>query len=68
MKCPILVMGRMNSSDPQDISFTECIQTGCAWWMKADGICALPSIAATLNGLEDETRRVADNIKGVWPR
>jgi len=32
MKCPIMLMGRMFSDDPTDISYTECLQKRCAWW------------------------------------
>ena len=32
MKCPIMIMGRMASNDPTDISYTECLQKRCAWW------------------------------------
>ena len=32
MKCPIMLMGRMFSNDPSDISYTECLKRGCAWW------------------------------------
>ena len=39
MRCPILIMGRMNSSDPRDISFTDCLLAECAWWDELGRCC-----------------------------
>ena len=58
MRCPILVMGRMNSSDPRDISYTDCLQAECAWWEVKGGRCCIPQLGRFLQDIA----RVIDSV------
>ena len=52
IKCPILLMGRMFSNDPSDISYTSCVEEKCAWWNDRFGMCS-QAVDAYLKGQED---------------
>lgn len=52
MKCPIMIIGRMNSNDPRDISYTDCLKEECGWYIKDDGMCAVKKLTLEMRAAQ----------------
>ena len=62
MKCPLMIIGRMLSSDPSDISYTDCSKGGCAWWDEADERCFVRTLPFELNRIGSAVQAIASKI------